>query len=227
MKKNKADSFYDFLLFLFLGIYVLSIFILRRLVSKTFNFVYIKYNFNILLFILSIIVLVIDLCFLLSRLKSKNKKNTKKITKKDKWSKEFIILFRSFFCVSVIIIVLSVVNTVFSRYELDTKSVKKYNLFNKVVKEEQLDSYNSISVIPSYYTGKQGNSFRILIKLRGNDNLTFMYFYNRKKMLSFLQALKKMNNVLIDRSKLEIFYSENVVYWDNEERKIFEDFFLK
>lgn len=113
MKKIKSESFYDLLFMFYLAIYILGVFILRRLISRTFSFVYIKYNFNIFLFTLSLIFLMINICVIFSKQKKRLKYQNKRKTKKLNWSKGFLIAFRIYFLISNILILFSIMNTVF------------------------------------------------------------------------------------------------------------------
>lgn len=225
MKKIKTNYFYDFLLIFCLGLYILGGFVLRRLVSNTFKFVYIKYNFNIFLFVISLIFVTINLCIFFNRRRNKFRNQNKKKTKNNEWGRDFLIFFRIFYFFSMLIIFLSILNIIFSRNELDFKSVRKYNSFNKIVKEYSIDSFYSVSVIPSFYTGRQGKSFRIIIKLYGKENFSFMDFSNRKTMLELLQNIKKTKTFVIDKTDLRNFYLNNVIYWSSEDQKLFEEIF--
>ena len=163
--------------------------------------------------------------FSLIKEKREIKKINKQRTKNDIWSSDFIILFKIYYFVSTLVIMFSILNAVFSRIELNSTFVRKYNLLNRVVKEYSIESFNSVAVIPSYYTSRQGNSFRIVLKLYGEENFTFMDFRDRYQMLKLLQDLKKTKLFVIDKKELNKYYSKNVIYWDNEERKLFEEIF--
>ena len=52
-----------------------------------------------------------------------------------------------------------------------------------------------------------------------------MDFRDRYQMLKLLQDLKKTKPFVIDKKELNKYYSKNVIYWDNEERKLFEEIF--
>jgi len=225
MKKISADGFYDFTLMFCLGLYILGIFMFRRLVSRFFNFVFVKYSLNNVLFIISLIFVIINLCVFFNRRKKRNKKINKQRTENDIWGSDFIILFKIYYFISMLVIMFSILNIVFSRVELNSSFVRKYNLLNRVVKEYSIESFNSVAVIPSYYTSRQGNSFRIVLKLYGQENFTFMDFRDRYQMLKLLQDLKKTKPFVIDKKELNKYYSKNVIYWDNEERKLFEEIF--
>ena len=197
----------------------------RRLVSRFFNFVFVKYSLNNVLFIISLIFVIINLCVFFNRRKKRNKKINKQRTENDIWGSDFIILFKIYYFVSMLVIMFSILNIVFSRVELNSTFVRKYNLLNRVVKEYSIESFNSVAIIPSYYTSRQGNSFRIVLKLYGEENFTFMDFRDRYQMLKLLQDLKKTKPFVIDKKELNKYYSKNVIYWDNEERKLFEEIF--
>lgn len=126
MKKIKTNSFYDFLLMFCLGLYILGCFAIRRLVSNTFKFVYIKYNFNIFLFVISLIFVTINLCIFLNKRRNKFRNQNKKKTKNNEWGRDFLIFFRIFYFFSMLIIFLSILNIVFSRNELDFKLEAKH-----------------------------------------------------------------------------------------------------
>ena len=227
MKKIKSESFYDLLFMFYLAIYILGVFILRRLISKTFSFVYIKYNFNIFLFTLSLIFLMINICVIFSKQNKRLKYQNKRKTKKLNWSKGFLIAFRIYFLISNILILFSIMNTVFSRYELTFTSVKKYNLFNKLEKEYSIDSFSHISITPSIYTSRQGKSFRVVIKLYGEDNFVFTNFRNRKNLLTLLQNIKKQKKLIINSKEIDNFYKSNVIYWSLEEQDSFKEIFVE
>ena len=227
MKKIKSESFYDFLFMFCMAIYILGVFILRRIISKTYSFIYIKYNFSIVLFIVSLIFLMINICVIFNKQKKRYKKQNKRKTKNQNWSKGFIIAFRIYFFLSIVTILFSIMNIVFSRYELSFTSVTKYNLFNKVEKEYTLDSFSHISITPSIYTSRQGKSFRVTINLYGDDNFTFTNFRNRKNLLKLLQNIKKQKELIINTQDLNNFYQSNVIHWSQEEQDSFKEIFFE
>lgn len=227
MKKIKSESFYDFLFMFCMAIYILGVFMLRRIISKTYSFIYIKYNFSIVLFIVSLIFLMINICVIFNKQKKHYKKQNKRKTKNQNWSKEFIIAFRIYFFVSIVTILFSIMNIVFSRDELSFTSVTKYNLFNKVEKEYPLDSFYHISVTPSIYTSRQGKSFRVAINLYGDDDFTFTNFRNRKNLLKLLQNIKKQKKLIINTQDLNNFYQSNVIHWSQEEQDSFKEIFFE
>ncbi len=207
----------------------------HKIIFKNLQVIYIKRNVNIFLVIMGFILflinfsLIVDYCIKKitkqDGLSEKQKSIKKKKGKNIKIS--FIVFIVIYFSLTNFFIVGSQLNMCFSRYELSRYKVVKYNFLNRITKEYNLNEFSDISLKPTIYSSRTGNTSNILIKLTGPINITFKEGQKLKLQLLFFKDLKNnFSNFRIYKEDIE-YFKKNVFSENNlsENEKLFNELF--